>query len=742
MACRNRSARLPGKPWRVPMKLVIISNRLPVTLVQNEEGTKLVRSGGGLATGLDSLETSLEKRWIGWPGLQVEDAAQREQIDAELAKMLLHPVYLSPEQIQLYYEGFSNSALWPLCHYFFSHIQYDKSAWEMYKEVNSLFCTEALKVIEPGDYVWVHDYHLMLLPDMLRRHIPDIGIGYFHHIPFPSYEMFRCLPERDEILRGLLGADLVGFHTHDYMRHFLSTVYRVLNVNWSLDEAQLRDRICRVDAFPMGIHYDLYSAAPEKPEAKAFAEELRLLAGDCKVVLSIDRLDYSKGILTRLKAYADFLENSPEQHGKVTLLMVLVPSRDMVDKYAELKTEIDTMIGYINGRYASVGWAPIHYFYRSFDLEELAAMYYLADAALVTPLRDGMNLVAKEFVAAKRDRPGVLILGEMAGAAVELTDALIVNPTDAGQIEDALRQALSMPEEEQMEALHSMQEVVRRGNVNAWADDFFAELRASRERNLFLKAKQMGEDNLRKVTDAYAQASHRLLMLDYDGTLSPITRNPAKAAPTPQLLELLSALAADPKNKVIICSGRDQETLERWLGSLPVDMTAEHGAFYREKGVWHQTLEFTPWDEDILKIMRRIANKTPRSHIEFKRTTLVWHYREVDSWLAELRVNQLSTALLTPCSRKGLQIMRGRKIVEVKPADFNKGTDVQRLLDADTYDFILALGDDVTDEDMFEVLPKNGISIKIGPFSEKSKYFIPEQADVQPFLMRLASIRP
>lgn len=723
------------------MKLVIISNRLPVTLVQNGEDTELARSGGGLATGLDSLETPLEKCWIGWPGLQVEDAEQRERIDAELKKMLLHPVYLSPEQIQLYYEGFSNSALWPLCHYFFSLIQYDKTAWEAYKEVNSLFCVEALKIIEPGDYVWVHDYHLMLLPDLLRKHIPDIGIGYFHHIPFPSYEMFRCLPERDEILRGLLGADLIGFHTHDYMRHFLSTVYRVLNVNWCLDEAQLQDRICRVDAFPMGIHYDLYNSAPETDGAKAFTEELRQLAGDCKVVLSIDRLDYSKGILTRLKAYANFLENSPEQHGRVTLLMVLVPSRDMVDKYAELKTEIDTMIGYINGRYASVGWAPVHYFYRSFNLEELAAMYHLADAALVTPLRDGMNLVAKEFVAAKRDRPGVLILGEMAGAAVELTDALIVNPTDAGQIEDALRQALCMPEEEQLEALRAMQEVVSRGNVNAWSDDFFAELRASRERNLFLKAKQIDKDNLRKVTEAYAQASRRLLMLDYDGTLSPITRNPAKAAPTPQLLEMLAELAADPKNRVIICSGRDQKTLENWLGSLPVDMTAEHGAFYREKGTWHQTFEFALWDEDILQIMRRIANKTPRSHIEYKRTALVWHYREVDSWLAELRVNQLSTALLTPCSRKGLQIMRGRKIVEVKPADFNKGKEVQRLLAADTYDFILAMGDDVTDEDMFKVLPEHGISIKIGPFSENSKYFLPEQTQVLPFLMRLASIR-
>ena len=654
-------------------------------------------------------------------------------------EMGLHPVFLSEEHISNYYEGYSNSTIWPLCHYFFSYIDYDAKFWKAYREVNALFCREALKVVEPGDFVWIHDYHLMLLPGMLREHAPDLGIGYFHHIPFPSYEMFRCLPERKEILIGLLGADLIGFHTHEYMRHFISGCYRVLNAQCRLNEISLKNWNARVDAFPMGIHYDMYSQGPESPEAEAFAEELRQLAGDCKIILSVDRLDYSKGILTRLRAYADFLESHPEYRGRVTFIMVVVPSRDMVEMYASLKVEIDTMIGYINGLYTSVGWVPVHYFYRSFDFAELSAMYNMTDIALVTPLRDGMNLVAKEFVAAKRDRPGVLILSEMTGASIELSDALIVNPTDASQIGDALHTALAMPVEEQMENLRSMQRTVRRQNIHKWARDFFDELGEARANNRRIRGMRLEKDKLRAIVSRYRDASSRLLVFDYDGTLTPLVSNPALAMPSQRLLDLLSRLASDASNTVAVCSGRDKDTLERWLGSLPIILSAEHGAFYREAGAWTQWNESAIWDEDILKAIQNVVDRTPRSRLERKRTALVWHYREVDPWLAELRIAQLLAALVVPCSRLGLQIMPGNKIIEVKPSEFNKGNVVRHLLEGGDYDFSMAMGDDTTDEDMFSALPESAVSIKVGAFSENALYWLGDSTQTLAFLEQLVA---
>ncbi len=721
------------------MKYVIISNRLPVTVATKGGKLRITRSGGGLATGLDSLDTGAERHWVGWAGLHVEEEEKRQNIRARLGKQSLHPVFLRPDHIQDYYEGYSNSTLWPLCHYFYSYIACNEAYWKAYREVNELFCEEALKVIEPGDVVWIHDYHLMLLPSLIRERVPGACIGYFHHIPFPSYEMFRCLPERADILRGLLGADLIGFHTHDYMRHCLSALYRALNLECHMDEVQLERRVVRVEAFPMGINYEMYNEAISLPETRAFAEELHRIAGDSKIILSVDRLDYSKGLLLRLEAFASFLEHNPEYRGKVTLLMVVVPSRDTVERYVELKTAIDKRIGAINGAYAAVGWIPIHYFYRSFSFAEISAMYHIADIALVTPLRDGMNLVAKEYLAAKNDRPGVLILSEMAGAAVELSEAVIVNPASTREIEDALLKALTMPVDEQTAALNAMQKILSRRTVGRWARDFAAELRKVRKRNDDLQAKVLEEGNMRGLQDAYTAAERRLLVLDYDGTLAPFTENPAMAHPTLALREVLAALAADRRNTVAICSGRDKETLERWLGGLDIGLAAEHGVFYKEDGEWRGNMPDIVWDEEILSIIDQIREKTPRSRIEVKKTALVWHYRQVDNWLADLRVTQLVNALMAPCARLGLQIMRGKKIVEIKPAEYGKATEIRRRLGLGVYDFVMAMGDDTTDEDMFAALPPEAYAIKVGQFSDMARYTIPDQRLVLPFLARLAA---
>lgn len=723
------------------MKLIIVANRLPVKITLENGAYNVIHSPGGLSTGLDSLETKVEKHWVGWPGMHLNHSTEKDTIDNQLHEQNFHPVYLSPQQIENYYEGYSNSVLWPLCHYFPNYICYDNNYWQTYKEVNTLFCDAVLKIIEPGDIVWVHDYQLMLLPQMIRDNITDASIGYFHHIPFPSYELFRALPERAEILNGLLGADLIAFHTHSYMRHFISAVYRVLKRDCNLDEIQMDRRIVNVDAFPMGINYKKYHEALLEPTIKAKAEELRSNFKESKLILSVDRLDYTKGIMIRLRSYKEFLENHPQYIGKVSLVMVVAPSRDNVEIYADLKNEIDMKVGAINGKYSSMEWTPVYYFYRPFNFEELAAFYHIADIALITPIRDGMNLVAKEYIAAKRNEPGVLILSEMAGASNELSDAILVNPTDIKEIERAIFQALDMPAEEQLETIASMQEIISEQTVKQWSNDFIKELYNVKQKNHDLQEKIVEKKNFDIIKQIYDKARNRLIILDYDGTLAPFKKQPMQAYPTPQLLTILQNLATAPYNHVVISSGRDKKTLDLWLGHLNIGLAAEHGAFYKEKGAWHQTTQKIEWDEEIPEIIKQTVRKTPHSRMEIKDTALVWHYRNVDAWLADLRVTQLINSLLNPCARHNLQIMKGNKIVEVKGSDISKGSEANRLIDNGSYDFIMAIGDDTTDEEMFMALPKDSITIKVGQSSNAAIYNLPAQEQTLIFLEKLLNKR-
>lgn len=721
------------------MKLIIISNRLPLKATKSDNGEfEFSRSEGGLTTGLGSLVMDVEKHWIGWPGAYAETIEEQKDITQHLEAFKFHPVFLTPEDIQNYYEGYSNSTLWPLCHYFYSFVEYENKYWEAYKKVNEMFCQAAIPFIEPGDIVWVQDYQLMLLPQLLRKAVPEISIGYFHHIPFPSYELFRVLPERDELLNGLLGADLIGFHTYDYMRHFVSASERVLDLHFKLDQVSLDNRIAYVDAFPMGINYSLYYNTAVLPQVQQKAKELKNNFGSHKLILSVDRLDYSKGILHRLKGFALFLEKHSEYKEKVSMALIIVPSRDTVDRYADLKTKIDETIGSINGIYSTINWTPVYYFYHSFDFEELVAMYHIADIALVTPLRDGMNLVAKEYVAAKRNTPGVLILSEMAGAAIELTDAIIVNPNDVEEIERAILEALEMPEEEQLKKLRLMQKIVSKHNVNKWAADFVNELQVIKQKNDDLNNERLDEATFQKIQKAYRKAKKSLFILDYDGTLVGFKSRPEDAVPSKSLMEILEKLSKNKKNKLVISSGRDQHTLEKWFGKMPITLAAEHGASYKEDGVWHKNLPLTqPWDDEIITILQSFVDRTPRSKMEVKDTTLVWHYRNVDGWLASLREQQLLIALIAPCTRQNLQIMRGNKVVEIKSPYHTKGSEVRRILKSNSFDFILAMGDDTTDEDTFRELPGDAYTIKIGAISEIARYNLRSQTSTLPFLKRL-----
>ena len=696
-------------------RTLIVSNRLPTKVLRTDDGLTFQPSEGGLATGLGSIYKQGDNVWIGWPGLFVENVTEEDYIRQALRADNMAPVFLTETEIRDFYEGFSNSTLWPTFHYFSEFATYEPAHWEAYVAVNEKFCQAVLAQAGPDDTIWVHDYQLLLLPEMLRRARPDASIGFFLHIPFPSHELIRVLPWRNELLRGMLGADLIGFHTFGYMRHFLSSVAHALGLPAQNGRIETANRSVRVDAFPMGIDYERYAQAAASDEAQGHEARYREALRNTRVILSIDRLDYTKGIAQRLRAFDLLLQRYPEWRGQVSLIMLVVPSRDQVAQYAMLKEEIDELVGRINAQYRTIDWNPILYFYRSLPLEELAALFRLAEVGLVTPMRDGMNLVAKEYVASQLDQRGVLILSERAGAARELSDALIINPTDINQLTEAMHDALVMPEEEQVQRMSAMQALVKRYNVFAWTRLFLNQLAYTKMKQHMLATEMLTEAATEQLLTDYHAADERLLLLDYDGTLMPFQANPQRVEPDQELRLLLRALTDLPRTRVVIISGRDRHTLEKWLGHLPVDFIAEHGVWLRPAGgEWElfQTLR-NDWMRELRPVLELYVARTAGSFIEEKDYSLVWHYRRADAELGDVRARELLSHLSFMTANTELQVMEGNKVLEIKAAGINKGNAAARWLAKYPADFVLALGDDRTDEDTFRALPPEAYTIRV-----------------------------
>lgn len=565
-------------------KTIIISNRLPVKVTCSNNEYNFQPSEGGLATGLSTVYKNGNSIWLGWPGLFVNDEQQQKEISKKLLSLNLYPVYLNKEEINQYYEGFSNEIIWPVFHYMASYARYENLYWDYYYIVNKKFCDTFLKIYQPGDIVWIHDYHLLLLPKMIRTECPDAIIGFFQHIPFPSFEIFRLLPWRSELLEGLLGADLVGFHTYDDARHFLAACNRILLLQPEFNSITLDQRKVEVESFPMGIDEKKFAALTNEIEVRRHIESLRLIFNNTRLILTIDRLDYTKGILQRLQAFDLLIEKFEEWREKVSLYMIVVPSRDSVPMYKELRNEIDKLVGNINARYRTHSWTPINYFYRSYPVEMLSALYQFADVCLVTPMRDGMNLVCKEFVASRIKNNGVLILSEMAGAAKELVDGIIVNPNNITEISYAMLNALNMPDAEQQRRMKQMRELVSKFNVHHWVQTFMQRLEAVKKTRRLQRSKYISFFTTQLLRNRYVRAKRRLILLDYDGTLVNFTTDIDAAVPDTALYEILSTLIEDKKNKVVIISGRKHSTLQKWFGHLQIDLVAEHGVLQKKSG--------------------------------------------------------------------------------------------------------------------------------------------------------------
>ena len=724
-----------------PGRILIVSNRLPITAHADAAGVHLTASGGGLATGLRGWHEQSEGRWIGWPGdISRFTPAQRDDLERQLRERAIVPVFLSRDDINRYYHGFSNRVIWPLFHYLIDRVPVDATGWEAYSQVNAIFANAVASAYRDGDTIWVHDYQLMLMPALLRDRLPDARIGFFLHIPFPSSEVFRILPWRREVLTGLLGADLIGFHTFAYMRHFVASLLHVDGVEADVDRVRIDDRDVRLGAFPMGVDAAGFAAFAQSDEVRAEAEAIRREAGGRRIAVGIDRLDYTKGIPRRLKAVERLLERDPTRSDNLRFIQVAVPSRGEVEQYQRFKREVEESVGRINGLFGTVGSTPVHYIHRSVSMRELVALYCAADVMLVTPLRDGMNLVAKEFVASRVDEDGVLVLSEFAGAAAELDGAVVVNPYDVDAVADAIQHAFSMSVEERRARMHTLRGRVTGYDVHAWARGFLERLHAARPAERPARILRPEPAVVTAVTDAY-RTGNLLLLLDYDGTLVPFARSPELAAPDDELVALLRNLAAAPRLQIEVVSGRSRESLEAWFGDLPVSLSAEHGFWHRRRHEKEWRAEASApvdWMSRIIPILEQFTASTPGSLVEIKSASAAWHYRGAQRDFGARQGHELRMLLGDALSNQPIEVLEGKKVIEVRLRGVSKTLVAQRVMAHTGPDTtIVAIGDDRTHEDLFRALPASSLTVAVGRQPTRAKFCLDDFRSVRQVLRSL-----
>lgn len=688
---------------------------------------------------MSSLDNAADTLWIGWPGIVADDltVADKAKISRELKKRNCLPVHLSAALVASFYEGYANDTLWPLFHYFQQSATYHEDYWKAYQSVNELFAKVIIKNADNHATIWVHDYHFLLLPNMLRMRQPNLSIGFFLHIPFPSYEVFRLLPQRREILEGMLGADLLGFHIYDYARHFLSSCLRMLGAESTYGMLDYRGRTILTDAFPIGIDYKKFSTALASLEVQQEIAKIKETHAHQKIIISVDRLDYTKGIVERLEAYDLLLKENPKFHKQVVLVMVAVPSRTEVQTYQDLRDAVEQTIGRINGTHGTVDWSPISYQFRNLPFQQIVGLYASADVALVTPIRDGMNLVAKEYVASKQKTQGMLVLSELAGAIDELPEAIRVNPNNIRSIKNAMHKALTMPKKEKKQRLSKMQRRIAMYTVQRWAKDFLEQLASIKDYQISQQKKIIHKQVAEEIVSTFKKARKRLIILDYDGTIRDFVSSPqpSHAKPPIALKRMLNSIASQKNTTVCIVSGRTRAALDGWFGDMPISLAAEHGAWIKTGDQWHGAkTQLAQHKPAIIELLAGYAERTAGAEIEEKDFSVVWHYRHVPTELAYIRNISINRDLQALLADTDIKVHFGEKIIEVKPEAISKGKVVESLVELHSPDFIFCAGDDYTDEDMFTALPESAYTVKVGSEHSAARYQV---TDVQKMLRLL-----
>lgn len=681
--------------------LIVASNRLPVTIERSRRGPHVRRSSGGLVAALDPALRALGGSWLGWLG------GPGAPPDLDLGYSL-EAIEISASEVRRYYQGYSNRTLWPLFHTFPERVRLDARQWETYEAISRRFAEGIARRLGPRDLVWIHDYHLLRCGLHLRGLRPDARIALFVHIPFPPFDVYRVLPQNREVLRGMLACDLVGFHCPGYVSNFLDCVERLLGerVDHAAGRVEHGSRTVQVGAFPLGIDYAAFEKrARDAPPGEQDGE---------RIILGVDRLDYTKGIPERLLAFEHLLEHHREHRGNVVFLQVAVPSRPQVTDYQRLKRQIDELVGRVNGRFGGPRWTPIHYLHRSVDPDRLAALYRDAAVALVTPLRDGMNLVAKEFVACQVAEPGVLVLSRMTGAAETMEEALRVNPYNVDGVAEALHRALLLPAEDRLARMRALQQRERDHDVLAWCNQFL-DAAAAPARTLA----PVGPEDFERWIGPLARRWPLVVFLDYDGTLAEIAPHPTLARLSTSMRAALAACAARRDTELVIVSGRALGDVRAMVDVAELVYAGNHGLEIEGPGM-------PPFRHpDLAHYAERARNLAPEltaiciegAWVEEKGATLTLHYRGV----AHDRQAALANAARARISAAGFQPRDARSAIEARPPiAWDKGHAALHVLRErhgqawSTQLRVIYAGDDDTDEDAFRALQGLGVTFRIG----------------------------
>jgi trehalose 6-phosphate synthase/phosphatase len=702
--------------------LVIASNRLPVRFTLSDDHFEVQPSAGGLAAALQAVRG--DAVWIGWPGTVVPEHLQPEAT-RRLARDNLVPIFISADEEEDFYGRVCNDTLWPLLHYFGDRLRITPEAWQRYVHVNERFADAILEHSGADSRVWVHDFHLMLVPAMLRRRAPGLSIGFFLHTPFPSSEVYRLLPAREEVLRGLLGADYVSFQVGDYARHFRSSCLRIIGLDSEPDAIDVAGRRVGIGVDPIGIDTEGFRQVLGDPETARLLDEFEEQYAGRTLILGVERLDYTKGIQQKLLAFERLLEQDPSRAQTTTMLQVLVPSRLESPEYRQLRDDIELIISRINGRFGQPGLTPVEYLHRDISKPGLVALYRRADVMLVTPLRDGMNLVAHEFVFCQSE-PGLpgrwrgsLLLSELAGAAQVLPGAMLVNPWNVDGVVERLGTALDLDLPERRGRLETMAKRVEALDTRKWADGFLTRLgRFSRQDRRRKPPPEVEGDVLERLLRRFTRARARTIMLDYDGTLRELEIHPDLAVPTAEIRSLLRELATLQATDVHIVSGRRRANLERWFGQLPIHLCAEHGYLARAPGgEWRTLLELDlTWMRPIERLLRRVAKDVPGAHVERKACSVAWHYREAEPEYGSWRARELLNDLGQHLAGAPAEILQGHRVIEVRARGVDKGVYVRDVFPdgKEATRFVIGLGDDRTDHDLLDALPAGSVAGHVG----------------------------
>jgi trehalose 6-phosphate synthase/phosphatase len=723
--------------------LIIVSNRLPVSVKKVDGKLEFSASIGGLATGLSFYAGNRRNKWIGWPGIATEDLNddEKQQIIKELKKSNCYPVFLSHKQIDKFYNGYSNSVLWPVFHELAPNKEAmaDDSMWRAYKRVNEAFADVVLSLSGSGSTIWVHDYQLLILPAMLRKERPKDKIGFFLHIPFPGVKAFDTLAHGKQLLNGIIGSDLIGFHTKSYVSNFLENCQGLGFADPGANELVLPDRVVRVTDFPMGIDYGKYMRATKQRAIKREVFRLRNKYRGKKVILMFDRLDPTKGMVERLKAYQELLRQQPKLRGKVVLVMIAAPSRTEVAAYRNLKKKVEKLVQEIQDEFSTRRWQAIDYQYKAYPFETVSAYYQLADIAFIAPVRDGMNLMAKEYIASRSKQDGMLVLSETAGAAQELQEAIQVNPRKTSSLVDGLTEALNLPRKELKQRVGKMQDQLSEFTAQKWAGSFMENLKTVPTVGYGV-TRSLTDSRQREIREAYKYAQQRLLLLDYDGVLVSLKDNPYNAAPSQKVVRLLEKLGNQERTEVVVVSGRSKSDLTEWLGDLPINLVAEHGAFSRKVGRrrWQNARDFdATWCDEVLPILEYYTSKTPGAAVETKDAAIVWHYRQASPYYAQKHLVILKRLLARYARKYDLVVHQGNMILEIRKAGATKGHVVDTWMETQP-GFVMAFGDDYTDEDMFEALPAWAYTVRVGRGRTGARFRVAKPSDVLALLEKLA----